>query len=54
MTDICKCTNEECKLKEQCERQTPSSYPYYQAYCNFKPEENGKCVWFIKIKEYER
>lgn len=54
MSDICKCSNEECEIKEQCERYTVPSHPYYQAFCDFKPDENGKCIWFIKNKEDER
>ena len=54
MSDICKCTNEGCKLKTHCRRQTVESHPYYQAYCDFEPEEDGTCTWLIPDEEKEK
>jgi hypothetical protein len=45
MTDISKCLNKDCPLKEKCYRWTaPASY--YQSYADFKPDENGECEDF--------
>ena len=54
MSDICKCTNEDCKLKEQCRRHTAPSNPYYQPTQRYEPEEDGKCKWILIDKKDER
>lgn len=49
MPDISMCENQACSLKETCYRfnATPSSY---QAYSDFKPDENGKCKAYWERK----
>ena len=49
MSDISLCLNTSCPLREVCYRfkAVPSEY---QSYADFKPDDNGKCDYFIKIK----
>ena len=37
MSDITKCTNEDCKLKESCYRFTAPAHDIIQAYDRFEP-----------------
>lgn len=45
MTDITKCSNENCPMKNRCWRAQAPSNPYYQSYSNFedslKENEDG-------------
>ena len=54
MSDITKCSNEECIIKEQCRRYTAPPHPYYQYVHNYQPDKDGKCIWFLKDKKNER
>ena len=45
MTDIIKCNNEDCKLKDKCYRFTaPASN--YQSYFSENPDKDGECDRF--------
>ena len=45
-TDITKCSNEKCCLKEKCFRHTCESQ-YWQAYSLFEPLSDEECEFFI-------
>ncbi len=53
MSDISKCKNELCTLKETCWRFNAPSSPYRQSYGSFEQDENDKCeyYWEFKFKE---
>jgi hypothetical protein len=51
MPDISMCKNEECPLRNQCYRYTAVP-EVYQSYASFKPDENGKCDYFIEMAQY--
>lgn len=46
MSDISKCSNAECPLKDKCWRWLAPSNSYAQAFGNFEPDENGNCKYF--------
>lgn len=46
MPDISMCNNKECNLSSKCYRFTAIPNPLWQAYCDFKPNENGECLSF--------
>lgn len=50
MSDISKCENSKCTLKEKCYRykSPPSSY---QTYADFSQDENGDCDYYWEHKE---
>lgn len=52
MTDISKCKNEECPLKENCWRFKAPRNLMYQSYADFEPDKEGKCdaYWPIDKK----
>ena len=52
MTDICKCFNKECPSNNTCYRYLAET-GYYQSYCDFKPDDSGKCgnYWKVESKE---
>jgi hypothetical protein len=45
MSDITKCTNDECPIKEKCYRWT-ATWGMRQSVCCFEPEEDGECEHF--------
>jgi len=45
MTDISKCANG-CDKQDKCYRWTAPSHEFWQAYMDFKPDENGECKDF--------
>jgi hypothetical protein len=51
MTDITKCTNEDCLLKEKCYRWTAKDDQYDQSYGYFAPDKDGECrdFWGIEL-----
>jgi hypothetical protein len=49
MADITKCTNEQCKEKQDCKRFTAKD-SYMQSYCKFEPE-NGVCDFKIQVNK---
>jgi hypothetical protein len=53
MPDISMCMNEECPLKEECYRFTVQPNKYRQSYGNFKPNEEGQCVYYWNNKGYK-
>lgn len=47
MSDIAKCENESCPLKENCYRYTATPSEYRQSYANFQiDDESGECSGF--------
>lgn len=62
MSDICKCTNEECLIKEKCYRYKVAPHPYWQSYNKFLPDADNICLDLMpiykkeetKLKDYER
>jgi hypothetical protein len=58
MSDITKCTNESCPLKEQCYRWTAPVEPMSQAYHHFMPTDWGTgvlaCEHHIPIESDEQ
>ena len=48
MSDITKCQNSYCKLKEKCLRWIASPNQYYQSYAMFEPL-NGKCDMLLEV-----
>ena len=48
MSDITKCQNSDCKLKEKCLRWIASPNQYYQSYTMFEPL-NDKCDMFLEV-----
>lgn len=50
MPDIAMCTNKECPKRNKCYRYIAKSEPYFQAYCNFKPNKKGECEYFWERK----
>jgi hypothetical protein len=45
MTDITKCNNKECPMKEKCYRHTAKD-GFFQSYCYFSPESKTLCHHF--------
>ena len=54
MPDISMCANMTCPLKEDCYRFKAVPNPHRQSYAGFKPDEEGKCDHFCKIKKGDR
>ena len=53
MVDYAKCLNVSCPLKFDCYRyMAPAST--YQSYSSFKPDEDGKCEYFIQLSNLEK
>lgn len=52
MPDISMCRNIECKLHDNCYRFKAEPNPYWQAYAQFEPYENGECDYFWNYDEY--
>lgn len=53
-TDICACTNEQCKLKEKCLRwHLAKNMDMYQVYAIYKPNSDNDCDNLIETKRYE-
>ena len=51
MSDISKCSNEDCPLKESCYRYKVKPHPFRQAYTTYEPNKDGKtCNHFIEIR----
>lgn len=46
MTDIDKCSNDECNLKENCYRFTLKVDGYYWS-TRYKPNKNNTCDYFL-------
>lgn len=54
MTDITKCEDKECNLRNKCYRYTAKSNPYYQSYFTNKVKINKDiCDYFIGNSRYE-
>jgi hypothetical protein len=49
MTDITKCSNKDCPLKNTCFRFLAKD-GYWQSYSDFKPKEDGTCEHYWKCK----
>lgn len=49
MPDLCMCRNKECPLNKKCYRYTAKS-DLAQSYADFKPDEKGKCEYFMDNK----
>lgn len=47
MPDISLCKNEKCLKKKTCYRFTAVPSSFQQVYGDFKPDETGKCEYFI-------
>lgn len=52
MPDISKCENLECPLKEKCYRYTSEPKEHWQAYTNFKYNEDAKSCDFFWDNKY--
>lgn len=52
MVDISKCANKQCSIREKCYRFTAPANPYWQAYTDFKPNENETCEYYIEKEGY--
>ena len=50
MSDISKCENKKCTLKQECFRFTCKPNEFRQSYDNFK-QVNGDCEYFIKDEQ---
>jgi hypothetical protein len=48
MPDVSMCSNQTCPMKEYCYRFKAVANSY-QSYGGFKPDENGKCDYFIEL-----
>jgi hypothetical protein len=48
--DISMCENNTCPSKDICYRYKAKPDKYWQSYGSFKPDENGECEHFFKIK----
>ncbi len=46
MPDISMCTNADCPLSWNCWRFNAPPTPYWQAYADFAPDENGECEYY--------
>ena len=51
MPDISMCMNHECPVHRSCYRYTATPNDYWQAYADFKPDEDGVCIYFIPNDE---
>lgn len=52
MTDICKCNDEDCTLKDKCYRYVCET-GIYQAYFAGTPREGTECAYFIATHSSE-
>ena len=50
MPDITKCNNALCQLKDSCYRYTCKASEFSQSFATFKPDDEGKCDFFIDNK----
>lgn len=50
MTDLCKCNDEDCTLKDKCYRYVCEADRYYQAYFAGTPREGTDCAYFIATR----
>lgn len=51
MSDMTKCINETCPLRENCARFRMNNLEGRQIYCYYKPDKNGNCHNFVKFEE---
>lgn len=51
MSDITKCTNEECPLRHKCYRAQAKPHEYRQSYAMFEIDENDKCEHYWPMEE---
>lgn len=51
--DITFCANKTCPLRANCERNSDrmKDCPYPVWMCNFKPNKNGTCVFYMPMKK---
>lgn len=54
MSDISKCNNRNCPLKEKCYRFTAPANPYRQSYADFTYDEKEGCEYFWDNKERQK
>lgn len=47
MTDITKCNNDSCTIKDTCARYTTPPNPLWQSYAYYVPSRNGKCAYYL-------
>jgi len=49
MTDITKCSNKECKMKDKCLRYLAKDNEYWQSYCHFECNKENNWEYMIKV-----
>jgi hypothetical protein len=49
MPDITMCGTKECELRDACYRAQATPSQYWQAWCNFTPEEDGTCQFYYAM-----
>ena len=53
MTDISMCLNDECPLAKNCYRHEAVPSELWQSYSDFRPNEDGECPNFLRIRKRE-
>ena len=51
MPDISKCANEKCEKSSTCYRFLAVDSPYWQAYIDASPNDDGNCSMYWEVKE---
>lgn len=51
MSDLTKCTNQECPKKESCLRFTAPAKEFHQSYQLFLVDEKGACAYYRPVEE---
>lgn len=46
MSDITKCTNEQCLIKDGCKRWLTQAHEVWQSYCRFEPKSLIECDYY--------
>lgn len=54
MPDISMCRNIECPHHINCYRYKAEPNPYWQAYAQFEPDEEGRCEFFWDYDKYNK